>query len=77
MREPDPRRTGAASRGGWRPHRRQRRRDRESGRRYSESPEVVRPTFGYTGDGGFPEAPEFLDMLGSLFEDLATELPES
>jgi len=55
----------------------QRRRDRESGRRYAESPDVVRPSFDYAGDGGYPEAPEFLDMLGSLFEDLAMELPKS
>jgi len=54
----------------------QRRRDRESGRRYMDTPEEVKPSFSYTGDGGYPEAPEFLDLLGSLFDDLAKELPK-
>lgn len=53
----------------------ERSRDREHGRRYDENPDEIQPSFDWSESGGFPEAPEFLDILRAIFDDLSGQLP--
>lgn len=53
----------------------ERRRSRNYGSRDMEGDRELEPNFTWAGEGGFPDAPEFLDLLNSMFQDFAKELP--
>jgi hypothetical protein len=55
----------------------ERTRQREHGRRYEDDPDEIQPSFQWSDSGGYPEAPEFLEILRSIFEDLSEQLPRS
>jgi hypothetical protein len=53
----------------------ERSRTREYGSRDLRDNREVEPNFRWSGSGGFPEAPDFLELLSALFGDFAAKLP--
>ena len=53
----------------------ERSRSREYGSRDLDGTRELEPNFRWSGSGGFPEAPEFLELLAAMFADFAIKLP--